>query len=104
MARSDFIRSYNHLSLFSVTYKAQIRASSVPMQSALRAICSEPGFQELLEATLKRIREIDGLGRTREIVFKGDTFGDRHRLTSCFGDKGPGTEIPEIPQLGLRSL
>lgn len=66
------------------------------MQSALRAICSEPGFQELLEATLKRIREIEGVGRTREIVVKGDAFGNKHRLTSYLGDKRPGTEIIEM--------
>ena len=45
-----------------------MRADSVPMQHAFRAICSEYSFQEHLEASLKRISKIESLARTREIV------------------------------------
>jgi hypothetical protein len=52
----------------------------VPMQCALRAICSEAGFREHLQATLKRIGEIESLVRTREIV-----LGRKNRLTRNSG-------------------
>jgi hypothetical protein len=100
MGRSDFVSSFNHLNLFSVTYTAQIRANSLPMQCAFRDICLEPGFQEHLEATLKRIREIESLGRTREIVAKGGVLGVKNGLTSNFGDRGSGTGMTA---LGLSS-
>ncbi len=47
-----------------------VRADSIPMQNAFRQICSEPGFEEHLQATLDRISAIESLGRTRELVAK----------------------------------
>jgi hypothetical protein len=40
------------------------------MMNAFREICNEEGFDELLEATLVRIGDIESLGRTREITIK----------------------------------
>lgn len=40
------------------------------MMHAFRAVCSEPGFDEFLEATLDRISAIESLGRTRELTIK----------------------------------
>jgi hypothetical protein len=82
MTRSDFIRSYDHINLFTITSNAQVRADSVPMQRAFRMICSELGFREHLEATLQRISDIESLGRTREIVAKDLVLGGKYRITS----------------------
>jgi hypothetical protein len=40
------------------------------MMNAFRQICSEDGFDTLLEETLERIGDIESLGRTREITIK----------------------------------
>jgi hypothetical protein len=70
MTRADFIQSYDHDNIFTIDSKAMVRADSVPMQLAFRAICSEPGFEDYLEKTLTRIGDIESLGRTRELTIK----------------------------------
>jgi hypothetical protein len=80
MTRADFIRSYDHTNLFTITSKALVRADSVPMQRAFRSICSEEGFDEYLEATLQRIGDIESLGRTREVVAKDLVLGGQYKI------------------------
>lgn len=70
MTRADFIQSYDHLNIFTITSKAMVRADSVPMQNAFREICEQEGFEKHLQETLDRISAIESLGRTREIVAK----------------------------------
>lgn len=70
MTRADFIQGYDSDNLFMIDSRAMVRADSVPMQHAFREICSEPGFDEYLEATLDRIGDIESLGRTRELTIK----------------------------------
>jgi hypothetical protein len=91
MTRSDFIHSYSHNNLFTVTPTARVRADSVPMQHAFRAICSEAGFREHLQATLKRIGEIERLVRTREIV-----PGRKNRLTQNSGGIKSDSRVTEL--------
>ena len=91
MTRADFIQQYDHINLFTITSNAFVRADSVPMQRAFRAICSEEGFEEHLEATLQRISDIESLGRTRELVAKDLVMGGKYRFSkkdgSPFGEK-----------------
>lgn len=82
MTRSDFIRQHHDLSIFSIDSRAMVRADSVPMQRAFNEICSEPGFEEFLEATLDRIGDIESLGRTKELTFKDLWDGGKYRLTT----------------------
>ncbi|OJJ61128.1 hypothetical protein ASPSYDRAFT_147456 [Aspergillus sydowii CBS 593.65] len=70
MTRADFIQSYDHENIFTINWRAMVRADSVPMQRAFREVCAEPGFDEFLEATLDRIGDIESLGRTRELTIK----------------------------------
>lgn len=70
MTRADFIQQYDHINVFTIDSRAMVRADSVPMQNAFREICEQDGFEEHLQATLKRISDIESLGRTREIVAK----------------------------------
>jgi hypothetical protein len=70
MTRADFIQSYDHDNIFTIDSKANVRADSVPMMNAFREICSEPGFDEYLEATLSRISAIESLNRTKELTLK----------------------------------
>ena len=70
MTRADFIKSYDHINVFTIDAGAMVRADSVPMQNAFRQICEEEGFEKHLQATLRRISAIESLGRTREIVAK----------------------------------
>jgi len=80
MTRSDFIRELDRLNLFTITSRAQVRASSVPMHLAFREICAEPGFREYLDATLQRIADIESLGRTRELVAKDLVQGGHYEI------------------------
>ncbi|KAK0625205.1 hypothetical protein B0T17DRAFT_532216 [Bombardia bombarda] len=85
MTRSDFVRALDRLNLFSITSKAQVRASSVPMYRAFKQIVAEPGFREHLQATIDRIAAIESLGRTRELVAKDLVFGGRYELRGAAG-------------------
>ena len=79
MTRADFIETYDHINLFAIDSRGQVRADSVPMQNAFREICGEPGFEEHLQKTLDRIAAIESLGRTREIVAK-DLIDKNYRI------------------------
>ncbi|KAF3347255.1 hypothetical protein VD0002_g5080 [Verticillium dahliae] len=82
MTRADFIRQMDRLNLFSITSEADVRASSVPMHHAFRQICSEPGFNEHLEATTLRIADIESLGRQRELVAKDLVLGGHYEIAN----------------------
>ncbi|KAF2267786.1 hypothetical protein CC78DRAFT_456403 [Lojkania enalia] len=82
MTRADFIRQHHDLSIFAITSLAMVRADSVPMQRAFNEICSQPGFEEFLEATLDRIGDIESLGRTKELTFKDLWEGGKYKITS----------------------
>lgn len=95
MTRADFIQAYDHINLFTITSKAQVRADSVPMQRAFREICAEEGFDEHLEATLQRINDIESLGRTRELVAKDLVLGGKYRFLLKDGFR-KGERVAEI--------
>ena len=80
MTRADFIKSYDHINIFTIDAHAMVRADSVPMQNAFRQICNQPGFEEYLQATLDRISAIESLGRTREVVAK-DLVAGKYKVT-----------------------
>ncbi|KAH7361755.1 hypothetical protein B0T11DRAFT_225061 [Plectosphaerella cucumerina] len=80
MTRADFIRPMDRLNLFSITSEADVRASSVPMHHAFRSICALPGFRDHLAATVRRIADIESLGRQREIVAKDLVLGGHYEI------------------------
>lgn len=80
MTRADFIQSYDHDNIFTISSRATVRADSVPMQRAFREICSTEGFDEHLEGTLERIGDIESLGRTREITIKDLWDSGKYRI------------------------
>ncbi|KAH8904531.1 hypothetical protein BR93DRAFT_939625 [Coniochaeta sp. PMI_546] len=89
MTRSDFVRDFDRLNLFSITSNAQVRASSVPMHRAFKQIVAEPGFREHLQATIDRIAAIESLGRTRELVAKDLVLGGKYEIRQA----GKGVEV-----------
>ncbi|KAK4218365.1 hypothetical protein QBC37DRAFT_305822 [Rhypophila decipiens] len=92
MTRADFIRQLDRLNLFSITSRAQVRASSVPMHLAFQQIVAQPGFRQHLQETIDRIAAIESLGRTRELVAKDLVFGGRYKIRKVPKevDGGPG--------------
>ena len=95
MTRADFIKSYDHINLFTITSEAFVRADSVPMQRAFRSICNEPTFSAHLEATLQRISDIESLGRTREIVAKDLVLGGKYKFIVKDGERR-GEKVTEV--------
>ncbi|OAA59604.1 hypothetical protein SPI_05802 [Niveomyces insectorum RCEF 264] len=97
MTRADFVRELDRRNLFTITSDARVRAASVPMQAALRAICGQPGFRDHLNATIQRIADIESLGRTREVVAKDLVLGGRYEVgptpSGAKGAAGHQTEI-----------
>ena len=75
-------RSHHDLSIFAIDSHAMVRADSVPMQRAFNEVCSEPGFERFLEATLERIGDIESLGRTKEVTLKDLWEGGKYRLVN----------------------
>ena len=65
------------------------------MQNAFRQICSEPGFEEHLQATLERISAIESLGRTREVVAK-DLVSGKYKISGR-SDWGEGVAVEVLP-------
>ena len=55
---------------------------SMAMQNAFREICEKEGFEELLQATLDRISDIESLGRTRELTLKDLWDNGKYKITS----------------------
>jgi hypothetical protein len=95
MTRADFIKSYDHINLFTITSDAFVRADSVPMQRAFKSICGEEGFDEHLEGTLQRISDIESLGRTRELVAKDLVQGGKYRILLKDGERR-GERVSEV--------
>lgn len=95
MTRADFIKDYDHINIFTIDAQAMVRADSVPMLNAFRQICSEPGFEEHLNATLDRIGAIESLGRTREIVAK-DLVSGKYKISGR-PDLGDGIVVEVQP-------
>ena len=95
MTRADFIKSYDQINIFTIDAQAMVRADSVPMQNAFRQICSQPGFEKHLQATLDRISAIESLGRTREVVAK-DLVENNYKISQTAG-QGRGFTI-EVEQ------
>ena len=95
MTRADFIQSYDHINIFTIDAQAMVRADSVPMQNAFRQICSEPGFEEHLQATIDRISAIESLGRTRELVAK-DLIAGKYKVSGR-SDRGEGITVEVLP-------
>ena len=95
MTRADFIKSYDHINVFTIDAQAMVRADSVPMQRAFRQICSEPGFEAHLEATLDRISAIESLGRTREVVAK-DLIAGKYKISGRL-DRVEGITVEGYP-------
>jgi hypothetical protein len=93
MTRSDFVREFDRLNLFSITSRAQVRASSVPMHRAFKQIVAEPGFREHLQATIDRIAAIESLGRTRELVTKDLVLGGKYQIRKS--EKGVDITLKE---------
>lgn len=70
MTRAEFIEEFDHINIFTIDCKSNVRADSVPMMNAFRQVVAEEGFAEYLEDTLQRINDIESLGRTRELTIK----------------------------------
>lgn len=90
MTRADFIQSYDAINIFTIDSRAMVRADSVPMMNAFRQVCSQPGFEEHLEATLDRIGDIESLARTRELTVK-DLWHEGKFKLKTFDAKGNET-------------
>src|SRR6202035_4489422 len=79
MTRADLLERLDQCNVIAIDTKSNVRASSVPMMRAFREICSEEGFDQMLENVLERISEVESLGRTREVEFK-DLKGENGKI------------------------
>jgi hypothetical protein len=70
MTRADFLKRLDQCRIIAIDPYSNVQASSVPMMRAFREICSEEGFNNMLQNVLDRISEVESLGRTREVEFK----------------------------------
>jgi hypothetical protein len=76
MTRPDLIKGLDEMNIIAIDADAVVRADSVPMQNAFRSVVSEPDFEEHLQATLERLDELEGLGRTTELRLKDFMNGE----------------------------
>ncbi|KAJ3574930.1 hypothetical protein NP233_g1448 [Leucocoprinus birnbaumii] len=85
MTRADFIEGLDHLNIIAIDINHDVRPDSKLILHAAREVCSQEGFDELLEGVRDRIDEIESLHRTRELTFKDLEKGDKVNLSV---DKG----------------
>lgn len=85
MTRADFIPRLDQQNIIAIDADGMVRADSMPMQNAFRAICSQPGFDAHLEATNGRLDELESLGRTTELTVK-DLVDGEYELSSRHED------------------
>ena len=76
MTRADLIKNLDEMNIVAIDADAIVRADSVPMQNAFRTVISDPEFEPHLEATLERLDELEGLGRTTELRLKDFMDGE----------------------------
>jgi hypothetical protein len=50
ITRSDFVREFDRWDFFTITSRAEVTPSSVPMFRAFKEIVAQPGFREHLQA------------------------------------------------------
>ncbi|RDW63199.1 ATP-binding protein [Aspergillus mulundensis] len=79
MTRADLIKKLDEMNIIAIDADAIVRADSVPMQNAFQSVCSDPEFEEHLAATLERLDELEGLGRTTELRLK-DFMDDEYEI------------------------
>jgi len=103
MSRADFIQQYDHINIFTIDSRANVRADSVPMANAMREVCTEPGFDRFLNDTLKRISDIESLGRTRELVLKDLWDSGKYQVQVCNAKGDKEKSISFGVQLDTRS-
>ncbi|KAL2826466.1 hypothetical protein BDW59DRAFT_65429 [Aspergillus cavernicola] len=87
MTRADLIKGLDEMNIVAIDADAVVRADSVPMQNAFRSIVSDPEFEAHLEATLERLDELEGLGRTTELRLK-DFMEGEYEVRVRGGGKG----------------
>ncbi|KAL2842280.1 hypothetical protein BJX68DRAFT_244866 [Aspergillus pseudodeflectus] len=87
MTRADLIKGLDEMNIIAIDADAVVRADSVPMQNAFRTVCNEAGFEEHLGATLERLDELEGLGRTTELRLK-DFMDGEYEIRVRRGDQG----------------
>ncbi|KAH8898450.1 hypothetical protein GQ53DRAFT_742484 [Thozetella sp. PMI_491] len=88
MTNPEWIKSHDHDNIFTIDSEGMVQADSVAMYGAMREVCSEEGFEELLQDTLDRLDEIESLHRTRELTLKDlGTGGQYQASVRKTGDK-----------------
>lgn len=88
MTRADLPEKLNQMNIISIDDNDIVTASSVPMQSAFRAVCSEDGFKKKLKATTDRLNEIESLERTTEITMKDLVNDGQYEISKERGIRG----------------
>ncbi|GMG25948.1 unnamed protein product [Aspergillus oryzae] len=88
MTRADLPEKLNQMNIISIDDNDIVTASSVPMQSAFRAVCSEDGIKKKLKATTDRLNEIESLERTTEITMKDLVNDGQYEISKERGIRG----------------
>jgi len=95
MTRANFIKSYDHINLFTITSTAFVRVDSVPMQRVFRSLCSESRFASHLGKTLLRITDIESLSRERKVVAEDLAAGGKYKIVLRDGQRR-GEKVTEV--------
>ncbi|CAG8399181.1 unnamed protein product [Penicillium salamii] len=75
MTRADFLPKLDQMNIIAIDAHGIVRAGSMRMQNAFRAISNGSGFAARLQDTKDRLDELESLGRTTELTLKDLTTG-----------------------------
>ncbi|RYP16710.1 hypothetical protein DL765_004946 [Monosporascus sp. GIB2] len=92
VTNKDFLKALDNLNIVTIDSHSMVQADSVAMQNAFRAVCSQPGFDEHLRATMDRLDELESLARTRELTIK-DLWGNKGFRAVVESSKGGHEEM-----------
>ncbi|KAG8966190.1 hypothetical protein FRC03_012308 [Tulasnella sp. 419] len=87
MTRPDFLEFLDTVNIVAIDAHHVVRPDSTLMLRAAREVVEEEGFEELLTNVRERIDEIEGLHRTRELIWKTSEEGDTLKIVVEDGKK-----------------
>jgi len=81
MTRADFLEDLDRASIISIDANHDVSPDSLLLLHAAAEVVEEDGFDDLLDNVRNRIDEIEGLHRTRELLFKPTEDAEHVRIT-----------------------
>ncbi|KAL1999467.1 hypothetical protein VTN02DRAFT_4490 [Thermoascus thermophilus] len=97
MGRADYIQELDRINIITIDSNAAVKADSIPMQNAFRAVCGAVGFADRLKATHERLKSLASLRRARESTLRDLWESGRYEVVAK-GESAADLPMQNVPQ------